>query len=700
MLVLVAICALIWAIDNQRWTREAWHLPTVYNGDAHEILARIQASSEGELLPFRPQRVERLGAPFGADWSAYPTPEKIQLHLLGLIARATDVFFAANCGLALAFGLSAAAFYWVLRCWLWARWEWAAAGAILFSFNYAIYHRGLSHFSFALVWVVPLGLLACTLVARSRRLAWGNVGMWTCFVAGAALGCHNTYYLFFWLPLMGWALLAQVTGPRRRVNLGIGTATIGIALASFVASNLEYWIYSTSSDARPLLERNYGGTELYALKAVELFIPPSVHRFDALSFFGQRYFRWSEMRGEGYLPYLGLVGIAGLVWLVWHSVPRLLRGARLSNAALTTGWLVAFGAAGGVMSFFAFFGGFFVFRATNRIGVYIAAVVLAYLVMQLSRRTRAWPAWARGVAALAVACFGLLDQLPRSSAAKREEIARTVASDRKFGAELERFLPAGAAVFQLPVLPFPEVKPPWRLNDYEHFRPYLATHTLRFSYGALKFRPRVRWQQEVETLPPAELARRLERLGFAALYVNRRGFEDSADTLLRGLAAAGYEERIVSPLGSQVVVRLRPSATAELPLASTFTYGRGWQNRTVNGVRWAFEPASLLYYNPLPHPVRVALTVQVHAPDSRLVTLSQEGKLLTRVRAVADVPTPAKASTQFAPGLNVVVLDGGEGVRNERTSGQLRTLGVEFASVQVLDAPTPAKSTPPRPPGT
>lgn len=699
MLALVFVCALIWAIDNQRWTREAWHLPTVYNGDAHEILARIQASSEGDLLPFRPQKVERLGAPFRADWSAYPTPEKIQLHLLGLIARATDVFFAANVGMALAFGLSAAAFYWVLRCWLRARWEWAAAGALLFAFNYSIYHRGLSHFSFALVWVVPLGLLACALVARSGRLAWGNTGMWTCFAAGAALGCHNTYYLFFWLPLMGWALLAQVTGPRRLANLGIGTATIGVALASFVASNLEYWIFSTSTDARPLLERNYGGTELYALKAVELFIPPGVHRFDAMSFFGQRYFRWSEMRGEGYLPYLGLVGIAGLAWLAWHTVPRLLRGARLPSAALTTGWLVAFGAAGGVMSFFAFFGSFFVFRATNRIGVYIAAVVLAYLVLQLSRRTRGWPAWARGAAALAVAAVGLLDQLPRPSAAKRQEIARTVESDRKFGAELERFLPAGAAVFQLPVLPFPEVKPPWRLNDYEHFRPYLVTDTLRFSYGALKFRPRVRWQQEVETLPPADLAHRLERLGFAALYVNRRGFEDGAEALLHGLAAAGYTEQIVSPLGGQVVVRLHPSPTPELPLASTFTYGRGWQNRAINGVRWAFEPASLLYYNPLPHPVRVALTVQVHAPDSRLVTLSQAEQPLTRFRATADAPASVTATTSFAPGLNVVVLDGGDGVRNEKTGGQLRTLGVEFASVRVLDAQHPGGRTAVRPPG-
>lgn len=687
MLALFCVCVLVWTVDNGRWTAAAWHLPTVYNGDAHEILARIQASSEGNLLPLRPQKVDRLGAPFVADWSAYPTPEKIPLHLLGLIARATDVFFAANCGLAIAFGLSAVAFYWVVRRWLGARGEWAAVGGVLFAFNYSIYHRGLAHFSFALAWVVPLGLLACWLVARSRRLAWGSAGMWICFAAAAALGCHNTYYLFFWLPLIGWAWLAQWFGPRRTANLAIGATAVAIALGAFLTANFEFWAYSASSDARPLLERNYGGTELYALKAVELFIPPAAHRAEALAFLGQRYYRWTEWKGEGYLPYLGLLGIVAFGWLLWRTVPRLLRGRTLPGPMLTTGWLLAFGAAGGITNFLAFFGGLFVFRATNRIGIFIAAIVLAFFVTQISRLARRWPGWVRFGAALAVAAIGLADQLPRQPPNAQAEIASRVASDRAFGAELERRLPAGAAIFQLPVLPFPEVKPPWRLHDYEHFRLYLTTRTLRFSYGAMKFRPRVRWQQELEALAPAQIARRLERYGFSALYVNRHGYEDEAEGLLRALAAAGYREQLASPLGGQVVVLLHPAREPELPLARSFTLGLGWHNRPTNGVRWAYGPASLLYYNALPRPIAVRIELRLQVPDARELRLHHGAVTLASVQAAPGTVNLDVARAELAPGLNVLHLDSNEGIRSAKTGGQLRTFALESSAVLPLESP-------------
>ena len=55
------------------------------------------------------------------------------------------------------------------------------------------------------------------------------------------------------------------------------------------------------------------------------------------------------------------------------------------------------------------------------------------------------------------------------------------------------------------------------------------------------------------------MVRRLERLGFAALYLNRRGFEDRGQALLAALAKAGYDRQIHGPLGTQVVVLLRPA---------------------------------------------------------------------------------------------------------------------------------------------
>jgi len=682
------LAALVWIVSADRTSLPSWQEPTIYSGDAHEVLARIKAASEGDLQPLRPQEIQRLGAPFGANWNAYPTPEKIPLFLLGGIARVSDVFVAANVGLMLGFASSALAFYWVVRRWLRAGSEWAAMGALLFAFHYATVHRGLAHFSFVLAWVVPLGLLACWLVAARSPLRWGSAGMWVCFAAAVLLGWHNTYYLFFWLPLIAWACLAQAFGARRRSNLTIGLATVAVALGSFFLANLEHWVFATGSAARPLLERNFGGTERYALRFVELFIPPDVHRADWLGFLGQRYARWSEFRGEAYLPYLGLVGGAALIWLLALGAIRLLRGRRVPGPALTAGWLLAFGTMGGLTSVLAFFGGFFVFRATNRIGVYLAAVALVFLVVQLTRLTRGWSRPGRILLALALLSFGLLDQIPRGPLpAARAEIARVVESDRAFGAALEARLPQGSMVFQLPALPFPEANPPWRLNDYEHFRPFLTTETLRFSYGSTKFRPRMRWQLELEQLPPLEMVQRLEQLGFAGLYLNRKGFEDGAEDLLRQLLTAGYRDWIQSPLGHQVVVVLRPAPYPELPFAASLTVGRGWHNRPVDGVRWAFGPATLLYFNPLPHPVTVDLTLRLRTPDARAVTLRLDRAPLASVRLESSTGTLLAEAVTLTPGTNVFHLESGPAVRNKTTDGQLRAFGLE-ASLVVRPAAT------------
>jgi hypothetical protein len=167
--LLVLVTALVWAAQNDRWTLESWRVPTDYVGDAHEILARIKAASEGDTYPLTPQVIERLGAPFGAHWNAYPTPDKPLLLGLGALANAIGVFAAANAGLLLAQITAALAFYFTAR-WLRCRWEWAWAGALLFAYTYHTFHRGLPHFSFVFTWTVPLGLLVVWLVAQSRQL--------------------------------------------------------------------------------------------------------------------------------------------------------------------------------------------------------------------------------------------------------------------------------------------------------------------------------------------------------------------------------------------------------------------------------------------------------------------------------------------------------------------------------------------------
>lgn len=678
-LVAFLLGALVWVAHEGRWDAESWRYPTAYRGDVFEVLARLKASAEGDIWPVRHQRIERLAAPFAADWNAYPTPEKVPLLLLGIIARATDVFVAANVGLMVAHALSAAVFCWVVRRWLRVRPEWALLGALLFASNYTIVHRGLAHFSFVFTWVVPWGLAACWLVARSSRLDWRRADAWLCLGAGAAMGAHNTYYLFFWLQLMGWAALAQWWGARRWVNLQVAGAAIAAATLSFLLVTFEYWFLDGAADAWPLLERSYGGTERYALKAVELFIPPPVHAWDWFAFLGQRYTRWSDWRGEEFLPYLGLVGIAGLAWLACAALPRLLRGRTMPGQALSAGWLLAFSNVGGLNNVAAFFGGLYLFRATNRVVVFLAALILVFVIVRLARLTARWRPAARWGLAVGLAGLGLADQLPRGESPERREAQRAmVRADRAFAAKAEEMLGDGAMVFQLPVMGFPEVTPPWRLGDYEHFRPYLTTQSLRFSYGEAKFHPRGQWQGEYADLPPAELAQRLEALGFAAIYIQRRGYEDRAESLLNELEEAGYTDLIQGTQGTQVLVLLRPGQPKGPPWAETLTCGRGWNRRPVNGVRWSYREAALLYHNPGTTPVEVSLRLEIEVPRRQHVTLAQAGEVLWREEDVRGPVEITVEKVRLEPGDNTLLLTGTETARDGRG---IRMLGLRSTRV-------------------
>jgi hypothetical protein len=655
VLGLILTVVLVWVWHYGLWTPADWRVPLDYSGDTHEMLTRIKAASEGDTWPLAPQVLKRLGAPWGAHWNGYPTPDKLLVLLLGGLARGIGVAAAANLAVLVAAVSAALAFYGVARR-LRASWEWAFVGGLLFAFTYSVFHRGLAHLLLLYTWTIPVGLLCCWLIARRSVVDWTSREAWICLLAALAFGLSNPYHLFFWFQLLVWAMVAQAVRHRRLSNLRVGIVCLVLALGAFVLMHAELWLY-TQTGALPLLVRNYGGTEMYALKAIEMFVPPSVHRWDALAFFGQRYGRWSEWRGEAFLPYLGIVGILSLVWLLTDSVLRMLRGKAPSGFALQTGWILSYSSLGGITNLLALFFGFQIFRATNRIAVFISCLALLFLALRLTRHLRGRSrALSIGLAAL-VATIGILDQVPRRSAPEaRALLVERVEADVRFGRELEAVLPRGAMVFQLPVLGFPEVTPPHRLADYELFRPYLHTSSLRFSYGGGKFRSRSRWQRDLESVPPAELVRALERYGFAALYLNRKGFKDGGVGLLSDLEKLGYRRVIESPRKEQVVVLLNPARDAELPFGRSLTFGEGWYLQPATHgdetVRWSHGPAVLTYFNPHDTPQEVVLHFRLCAGSTRTARLMHRGRVLAALPLTLQAQDFPPVRVRLHPGVN------------------------------------------------
>jgi hypothetical protein len=278
----------------------------------------------------------------------------------------------------------------------------------------------------------------------------------------------------------------------------------------------------------------------------------------------------------------------------------------------------------------AFYAELQVFRATNRYSIFLLALALLFLTGRLSRLGRHWSAAGRCSLAVALLLVGLWDQIPRPApAAVRRQQAELLAADQDLARRLEARLGAGAMVFQLPVVDFPEGSPRHRMAAYDHFRLYVTSETLRFTYGSKKNRSKGRWQLDAERLPPGELIRVLEECGFSGLSINCDAYADEGRELLQALAAAGYRETLQGTFGRRVVLPLKPAEEPRLPLARRPTFGSGWHPRPREGNhegRWARGPAVLSYHNPYPTPLAVEASMRLNSFDQRQLVVRFNGR--------------------------------------------------------------------------
>jgi hypothetical protein len=561
---LALVVAGLWCLAYGRTSATAWQVPIDYHGDAWPTIALLKAAADGHLAPLRPIHVPELGAPFGADWNGYLRPHQLQYWLTGRVVHAIGLFPTANLLVLLAAVLAAVSFYAVSRYFR-ARPEWALAGAAAFALSPYLFYRALSHLTLSFYWPLPLAILAVTWAFGRRVLPLSSRR----FAAAAAIvvvtGLHNIYYAGLLAQFLVLAAVSQAFRSRRLARALPPLALLLLLLASVLLDNANV-MSSAWRGATDAMTRPYGNLERYALKPIELLLPISHPGLAPWASLGTAYFRGALYRGEMGAAYLGLAGVVSLAWLCAAATASHLRRPRgfVPAAFLAVAWILADAVVGGLNGILGTLG-FVWFRATSRYSIWILALVLLWAVVRVSRTRFARRRGAVLVALLA-GVLALADQLPpRRSAADTSRTAATVASDAMLVRSLETALPAGAMLFQLPVVDFPEGPRIHRATDYEHLRPYLHASQLRFSYGSDKGGAREAWQRRAEALEPEALADGLERIGFSGLLINRKAYEDGAAALRARLAASGRQEAWESPDHDFLVIRLTPAAVPAAP---------------------------------------------------------------------------------------------------------------------------------------
>jgi hypothetical protein len=628
---------LAWGLANHRLAPRSWATPLSYGGDDILTLGYIKAASDLEFLPFLDRTIHRLGAPYTANWNDFPMFETLPLAVMGLVARASDLITAWHVGMLLSHLTSAFGFYAACRLLRFRR-EWAAAGALLWAFSFYHNVRCQGHLPICFDYSVPLGIVLCWFIAASRRFRIGGALFWLALLLGCAIGAGNPYNANMWLQFVCLVTGLRFVLFRRKLDLLAGALIVGATLLSFLAINLNLFVYQhVHGPNQGGLARAYNQLELGALKPIELFLPPPPHRLVWLTDFARQYASGAAVKGEMFSPYLGVVGVAALLWLVGEFLLRALnpqnRPRRVSLHAFFCGWVLLYAAIGGLNGVFGLLG-VILFRSCNRFSLFILAVCLLFLVSRMSRLTRTWGRSASCALAVAITLFGLFDQTPLRDLDSTMAAVKGLGSDRAYGRALEKQLPAGAMLFQLPVMDFPESDPVEHCGPYDNLRPYLWTRNARFSFGSVKGRTREAWQGQVAGLSPEQLIKALEAYGFAGLTLNRKGYEDRAEKKLKALAACGKSELIEDEAHEQVCVVLSPSPHPVLPHSdemAQIVYKKGWvmEEFGPDGAREWTDGSALLYFlNESPQDRSFHLTAVVTGWSDQRAEILFEGKSL------------------------------------------------------------------------
>ena len=535
----------LWSIDL--------HLPLIgYGGDDLQALMEYKTIVETGWVYVNPA----IGAPFGSVLLDIPSGNGLHF-LLGLVlsrfTRQPELIY--NLYYLAGFPLAAITSLLFLRK-IKIPFQIALPGAIAFSFlpfHLLRYH----HLWLASYYMLPLGLLAILQAANGdltvftwdeqrRTLKFDvrqrRVSRWliVCVMA-ASSGVYYAYFMIF-VACISAVRCLSLGGREPRLSRSLNCVGLACIFAVAAAINgAPYYIYGAINKglSEPAVVRSRLEAELYGLRVIQLLLPSAIHRVPQLAAATLSYNATAPLVNENSTASLGLIGGVGflyslLVLFRQHSKTALDDYLGFINIACVL--LATIGGFGSGIDYFLFQG----IRAYNRISVVIGLVSVAafcrlaqhaetgigQVIRSKNAKTRAAVSTAVGFLLLGAV---FVDQcyFPNFESAHRRT-AIAFENDERFARAIENDLPAGAMVFELPFMRYPENGPINKVGDYDEFRPYLHSSGLRWSYGGVKGREASDWNKATAALPTEQMLRRLAAAGFAGIYVDRFGYEDAA----------------------------------------------------------------------------------------------------------------------------------------------------------------------------
>jgi phosphoglycerol transferase len=528
------------------WIMRLWHadfaVPFSYEGDALFYGALIKGGLDnGWYL-----RNRFLGMPAGLDLPDYPMSEGVHLLLLKVMSLGiSDYAVLLNLYYLLTFPLTVLTSMFVFRRFK-ISYPTAIVGSLLFAFLPYHFFRGEAHLFLASYFLIPLMIMVILWVCldqpmfsvaegngdTQRRWAGsrGMTGIAICVLVASA-GVYYALFAGFFLLVAGVFACCYTRSRRPLLTSGVLLAVLCLAFLVNVSPSI---LYAYRHGKNPsALERPAKEAEIYGMRIAQLLLPVTGHRVPYLASLKASYNRWTPLVNENDFASLGAIGSCGFLallgWLIFRR-PDMANADLFNSLAVLNISAVLLATMGGLGSLFA--GAVTAkIRAYNRISVYIAFFSLLAVVLLLDRpaqrcatsKARSWlVAGALGL----LLPIGILDQTTAHFVPPYERLRAAYFNDADFVRRVEASVPENAMIFQLPYVPFPEHPSVHRMAVYSHFRGYLHSKTLRWSYGAMKGREGDGWQRQVAGQPLPEMLKALIAAGFRGIYVDRFGYVD------------------------------------------------------------------------------------------------------------------------------------------------------------------------------
>jgi len=569
--------------------------PYAYGPDASFYLMIVKGAIDHGWFLNNPS----LGYPFGQALHEFPQGlDNLNLLVLQVIGWITgDAFLTVNLFFLLTFvGVAIAAF--LVGCKLGLSRLASATVALLYVFLPYHFARGAPHVLLSAYWMVPVSAYLLVRVVSPRppftvdadaergwKVSFRNrTALWW-LLGCAGLASTGSYYAAITLTLLVLVVLFDFIARRDRRTLtsaGLAIAAIFVVILFNLIPTFVYWAeHGRNPD---LVQRGPSETEVNGLKISQLVLPVEGHRIHALSEIQAKSTRFSVINAERGQQ-LGAIGAAGFLVVV-GSVFVTVRRRRSDDdpppvlsdedpslppvpAAPPAAVLRVFGIAtlagilvAAVSGFSLVISGIGVkeIRSWNRISVFIgffALVAVGYGIDWVRRRLpdRPWLLPVTAAVLALVVVVGVLDQYAPRFTPDYAATKRTFDSDAAFFGRVQRTLPRGSAVFNLPYDFFPESGAINGIGPYDTSRGYLQTDGLKWSWGGV-IGTKADWAAGAAQSPPSEMLDRITAVGFTGLVFDRRGYTDG------GLREAFLQEQVgepafVSPDGTLVFYDLR-----------------------------------------------------------------------------------------------------------------------------------------------